>query len=288
MSAPTLGWSGDSRDAGEPGSRMARRTPGRRRTDVVFYVIAAAMVCFALLGPELAPHDPAEIIGQPYIGPGPSHLLGTDHLGRDVWSRVLAGGRSLLILPFLATALTAVIGAALGTVAGYLGGWVDRLIGAITGLLLVIPAVLILLLVIQAWGYNDLSLVVVVAATGVPFVTRLARASTLRAARSGYVEQAVGFGESTGAILAREIAPNIAGPLLADAGMRLVTSMDIIAAAAFLGLGPAATNWASMVSENTEGMTAAPWSVAAPALALALLAVSVNIAMDRLTKGLIR
>lgn len=250
------------------------------------YAAAVMAVGFALLGPLFVPHDPARIVGAPYTGDG--GLLGTDHLGRDVGAQLLAGGRPLIVLPLTATLVACLLGTAIGAAAGLLGGRVDAVVGWATHLLLVVPAMLVLLVVLSAWGQSATGLTVAVVATGTPFVIRLARATTLRVAHSAYVEQAVGLGESTTSILVREILPNIAGPMLADAGTRLITAIELVAAAAFLGFGPDTANWASMIEENRDGMTLAPWSVAAPALALAVLAVSANLAMDRLTRGLLR
>ncbi|MGC1550446.1 MAG: ABC transporter permease, partial [Rhodanobacter sp.] len=237
----------------------------------MIYAAALAALAFAVLGPLFAPDNPAHLVGRSYTPPGGGHLLGTDDLGRDIWSRVLAGGRSLIVLPLIATGITCGLGAAIGITSGYLAGRFDRGVTVLTGLMLVIPSVLVLLVILDGWGYSDLTLIAAVVVTGTPFVTRLARATTFRSARSGYVEQAAGLGESTTSILVREIAPNVAGPLLADAGMRLVTSIEIIATAAFLGFGPDTANWATMVNENLQGITLSPWSVAAPAAALAFL-----------------
>lgn len=274
------------------GTDLLRRSPPSRRRrrgfGLVLYVVTGAIVGIAVFGPLLAPHTPGQIVAAPFVGPGSGGLLGTDHLGRDVWSRVLAGGRPLLLVPLIATAATCALGTLLGMLAGYLGGWVEVALWWATRVLLVTPAMLVLLVILNGWGYGDITLIVAVALTGCPFVARLARSATLRAAHSGFAEQAAGLGESTLSVLLREITPNIAGPMLADAGMRLVAAIDIVAAAGFLGFGPDTANWASMINENRDGLTLAPWSVAAPTIALGALAVSVNLTMDRLTRRLIR
>ena len=258
--------------------------PSRRRLVIRALIAApaAAVLFLALAGPWLTAAQPGHIVGRPYAGPGGGFLLGTDSEGRDVWVRLLTGGRPLVLVPVIAVALAALFGTALGLLAGYLGGAVDAVVSRLDGLLLAIPPVLVLLLVLQGWGYNPITLIVVVVLTGTPFVSRVVRAETRRLIRSGYVEQAIGLGEGTYSILAREILPNVVRPVLADAGTRLALAVSITAAAGFLGFGPDAPNWGAMVGQNLEGITLAPWGVVAPAALLALLAVYANRAVDGL------
>ncbi|MFF6918550.1 ABC transporter permease subunit [Streptomyces sp. NPDC012466] len=250
------------------------------RTALPWLLPVAVVVLFALVGPWLAPHDPARITATPY-DPGAGLPLGSDGDGRDVWSRFLAGGRPLVLVPLLATAVTTLLGTATGVLAGYLGGRVDALLSRLDTLLLALPPVLVLLVLMHGWGYRTLTLVTAVAVTGVPFVSRVARAATAQVVHAGYVDQAVALGDGPVAVMAREILPNIVRPVLADAGTRLAIAISLTAAAGFLGFGPDSPNWGAMISENMEGVTLAPWGVAAPALGLAVLTVSVNLALDR-------
>ena len=267
-------------------TRPTRPTGSSRRRRLILRALiavpAAAVLFLALAGPWLTAAQPGRIVGRPYAAPGGGFLLGTDAQGRDVWVRLLTGGRPLVLVPVIAVALAAILGTALGLLAGYLGGAADAAISRLDGLLLAIPPVLVLLLVLQGWGYNPITLVAVVVLTGTPFVSRVVRAETRQLMRSGYVEQAVGFGESTYSILAREILPNVVRPVLADAGTRLALAVSITAAAGFLGFGPDTPNWGAMVGQNLEGITLAPWGVVAPAVLLALLAVYANRAVDGL------
>ncbi|QNS09273.1 ABC transporter permease [Streptomyces xanthii] len=240
----------------------------------------AAIVLFALLGPWFAPHDPAHIAAAPY-SQGAGLALGSDGEGRDVWSRFLAGGRPLVLVPLLATVVTTLLGTTTGVLAGYLGGWFDAAVSRLDTLLLALPPALVLLVLLHGWGYRTLTLVTAVALTGVPFVSRVARAATLQIVHSGYVDQAVALGDGPAAVMVREIVPGVVRPVLADAGTRLALAIALTASAGFLGFGPDTPDWGSMISENMEGVTLAPWGVAAPALGLAVLTVSVNLALDR-------
>jgi ABC-type dipeptide/oligopeptide/nickel transport system permease subunit len=236
----------------------------------------------ALLGPWLTDKAPGLIVGAPYSPPGGGFPLGTDAQGRDVWVRLLTGGRPLVLVPDVAVCLTAILGTGLGLAAGYLGGPVDAVVSRLDGLLLAIPPILVLLLILQGWGYRAVTLVAVVVVTGTPFVSRVARAATRQVMRHGYVEQAIGLGESPVGVIVREILPGILRPILADAGTRLAIAIAITASAGFLGFGPDEPNWGAMVSQNMEGITLTPWGVVAPAVLLALLAISANLGIDRL------
>lgn len=259
-----------------------RRVLLRRALRVGGWLPPVAVVFLALAGPWLTGSAPGRIVGRPYSAPGGGLLLGTDSEGRDVWVRLLTGGRPLVLVPVIAVALTAALGTAFGLAAGYLGGALDAVVCRLDGLLLAIPPILVLLLVLQGWGYNPLTLIVVVVITGTPFVSRVARAETLQVMTNGYVEHAVALGEGPLAVLAREILPNIVRPVLADAGTRLALAVSITAAAGFLGFGPDAPNWGAMVGQNLEGITLSPWGVVAPAVLLAALAIYANRAADRL------
>lgn len=269
----------------EDGSRSRRRL---RLAAVAAPAVLVLLV--ALLGPLLAPHSVSEIVGVPLTGPRAGTPLGTDYLGHDVLSRVLHGGRTIVLLPIVATLTVTVIGTLIGTLSGYLRGRLDRAVVAVLDVLLALPWLLVLLVCVSGWGSGSVVLVCAVVLTGAPFVARVARAATLQVAHAGYVEQARALGEPLRAILLREILPNIAGPLLADAGLRFVASLYLVATASFLGFGlqPPAADWGLMISENVSGMALTPWGVVVPALLLGSLAVSSNLLVDRLARRLAR
>lgn len=151
-----------------------------------------------------------------------------------------------------------------------------------------IPALLVLLVIVSGWGGGRTILVVAVALAGAPFIARLTRSATLQVVTSGYVEQARAAGEATASILAREVLPNIAGPLLANTGLFLVGSFYLVASACYLGFvsgGPTA-DWAVMINENIQGITLSPYAVLVPVILIAALAVSVNLLVDRFARGL--
>ena len=263
--------------------RFARTGTGR-----IGLAASLLLVALVLIGPLFAPHDPAAIAGLPFQRPTGDFLLGTDGLGRDVLSRLLWGGRSIVGLAVVATALAYLVGVSIGLVAGYTRSLVDPLLMRAMDVLLAVPPLLLLLVLATGAGRSLVVLVLGVATVHTPSIARIVRAATQQLTGRGYVEAALARGERTAAILRREILPNILGTVLADAGIRLTASILILASINFLGLGrqPPAADWALMISENREGITLQPWAVAAPALLIALLTISVNLVADAVARSL--
>ncbi len=255
-------------------------------------VIGAVMLTFVLLvafvGPAVAPYSPTAAVGPPLSGPSSHDLLGTDEIGRDVLSRVLHGGYSVVLLALAATALAYASGLVVGLVAGYVRNWVDPLLMRGVDVLLAFPPMLFLLVLITATGTSVAALVIGVALVQAPGVARLVRTVTLEASVRGYVEAAVARGEGTPAILRREILPNISPALIADATLRYTFSVLLIAAANFLtiGLQPPASDWGLMVSQNQQYIALNPWSVAAPVAMIAMLTIGVNLLGDAIGRSL--
>ena len=245
----------------------------------VWAVVGGIMLVVALAGSLVAPYDPAGLVGKSFLLPGPDHWFGTDSLGRDVLSRVLAGGRTAVLLAVAAIVVAEAVGCVIGLLAGYRGGLVDAVLMRANDVLLAFPALLLVLVLAAGLGPGTVVLVVGVAVVNIPGIARLARAATLGVATTGYVESAVVRGEGTAAILRREILPNIAPTIVADAGVRFAGAFLIIAGLNFLGIGiqPPAPDWATMIAENRSYITLQPWTVIAPTACIALFAISVNI-----------
>jgi peptide/nickel transport system permease protein len=245
-------------------------------------LLVALLVSVALFGPWLAPHGPSELAGIPYTGSTQAFPFGTDTLGRDVLSRVLWGGRSLLLLAGLATVLGYVIGTSIGLLAGYSRTLLDPLLMRTVDLLLAFPPLLFLLLLVASIGPGPMALATGVTLVHVPTVARIVRAATLEISVREYIEAAVARGEPARVILSREILPNIANSLAAAFGPGLTYSILLTAALSFLGLGlqPPSADWALMISENKSGMILQPLAVAVPAALIALLTVGVSLAAD--------
>ena len=250
--------------------------------------LLAVVLLVALAGPFFAAHPPAQSIGLPFDGPGHGTILGTDALGRDALSRTLWGGRSVLGLAGTATLIAYLAGATIGLVAGYLQGPVDGLVMRGVDVLVSVPALLFILVLVTGAGTSNGTLVVAVAVVQAPLIARVVRSATLEQSVRAFVEAAVARGERAGAIIYREIVPNIVPSVMADAGLRLTYSIILVASVNFFGLGlqPPAADWALMISENRNGFDLNPWVIIAPAAMIALLTIAVNLIGDAVARSL--
>jgi ABC-type dipeptide/oligopeptide/nickel transport system permease subunit len=240
------------------------------------------VLALAFIGPFLGPQPIDKPIGVPAQGPGGGLVLGTDALGRDVFSRLLAGGASVIGLGVLATVLSYAVGMSAGLVAGYSRSWIDPFLMRSVDVLLSFPALLLLLLMVTGLGNSLPVLVLGVVLIQLPSIARIVRTATQEVAVRAYVEAAVARGESTPAILRREVLPNIRPVLLADVGLRFGFSILLIASVNYLGFGlqPPAADWGLTISQNQSIVGLNPWAVLAPAIPLAALTVGVNLIAD--------
>lgn len=259
-----------------------RRRRGIGAVATVAGCLAAATIVLGLIGPWLAPHSVGDLIGAPFSPPSGKSLLGTDYLGRDVLSRVLGGGRGLILVAIAGTIAATVVGATVGLAAGFFGGKVDSAVMRLSDVLLVLPSVLVLLVLATIYRGGALVLIAVVVLTHSPLLARVTRASTLEVVHRPFVEAAVARGESVTYTVFREILPNVRSSALAMSGLIFVGAVYISAAAGFLGISdaPPAADWGRMIQENFDGAQAQPWSVVVPAILLVALAASMNIFAD--------
>ncbi|MEJ3742522.1 ATP-binding cassette domain-containing protein [Actinomycetes bacterium KLBMP 9797] len=247
----------------------------------------AAVVGAAVLSGRWAPHDPQRIVGAPWTGPAAGSPLGTDVLGRDVLSRLLAGGGDLVTIAVLVGAATAVLGAA----GGLLAAWTPRAARIVrhvsAGMLAMPGALVVLVCAVAAPGW--LAVLAGMLLLGVPLSARVVYAAAVPLRSSGFVLAAITRGESTAAILGRELLPAVSGTVLADAGLRMVAALQLAVAVHVLGFGPAppAPDWGLMVRENLPGTALNPLSVLGPALAIAVLAVALTAGLDVLAGWLV-
>lgn len=244
-------------------------------------IIAGFVVLLALVGPFLAAHGQNEIVGKPFTMQGGP--LGTDYLGQDVLSRVLHGGRSVLIIALLATLLGVVLGVLIGVTAAYVGGWFDEVLMRANDVLLAFPQILIALVVLSAVDQPTWWMIVLlVGIAHAPRVARVARGVALTYVNSDFVTAAEAMGEPRWRIAAFELGPNLVVPLLAEAGLRLTYSIGMVAAIGFLGFAsdPNAADWGQMTNENRLSLLVQPWGVLAPVLLIGLFTIGTNLIAD--------
>jgi len=268
------------------GTLLSSLRYGRTKVGLALVVL---LVGLALIGPFLAPNSTTAFVGTPYEVPSGEALLGTDNLGRDVLSRFLAGGRSILVLSVLATVLALVVGVAIGLFAAYSRGWLDDVIMRSLDVVLAFPAIVLVLLLVAVIGPELWLLVLTVAASHAPRIARLIRGAALEIVERDFVKAAEVLGEPRWKILFGEILPNITSPLMVEASLRLTYSIGLIAAISFLGFGiqPPSADWGLMINENRIGLTVQPWAVVLPVAAIGLLTIGTNLIADGLARALI-
>jgi peptide/nickel transport system permease protein len=273
---------------GRPGIILLRRAWGQARTKIGLLLVAL-LVGVALLGPFFAPHAPSAFAAIPFAHPSSAVPLGADNLGRDVLSRFLWGGRSILGLSVLATALGLALGVSVGLVAAYTRSILDDVLMRAMDVILAFPSIVLALVVIAMIGPKLWLLVLVVGLTTMPRVARVTRGASLEIVERDFVQAAEVLGESRTRILGGEILPSITSPLMVEASLRLTYSIGLIASLSFLGFGlqPPAADWGLMINENRQALTIQPWGAVMPVIAIALLTIGTSLIGDGLSRAAI-
>jgi peptide/nickel transport system permease protein len=240
------------------------------------------VVLVAVIGPFVAPNPPVAFLTVDFGKPSAQFWLGSDILGRDVLSRVLNGGWTLLIMAVCATALGIIGGAAAGIAAAYLRGVSDGIIMRAVDVILAFPQLVFALLLLSLLGPKLWLITLAVGVSHAPQVARVLRSATLDVSERDFVKAAELQGMRPAKVMRKEILPNLVSPLMVEAGLRMTYSILIIAGLAFLGFGPLppAANWGVMINENREGLALNPWAVVVPALLIALLTIGMNTFTD--------
>jgi peptide/nickel transport system permease protein len=275
------------------------------RVATVGLIMVLFWVVVALISLVWTPYKPNASDFAQNLPPNSVNWLGTDHLGRDILSRLMQGtqvillktrlpGASAISIP-IGVALWGVIGslalgAVLGLNAGYRGGWWDQVIMQVLDALIAFPRIVLYLVVIAALGQGDLVVILAIAITGAPGVARLARSLAMDIKTRDYIRAAETRGESIGFIMFREILPNARGPLLVDAMLRVGYAIFAIGTLGFLGIGlpPPDPDWGNMVNEARRNIFANPTAVIWPALAIATLVIGLNLFADGLREEMTR
>jgi peptide/nickel transport system permease protein len=249
--------------------------------------LVLGLLGIALLGPLFAPYAPGEFAGAPYAAPSALARLGTDGLGRDVLTRFLWGGRSILALSAAATGIGLALGVTIGLIAAYSRARLDDVLMRLMDVILAFPSIVLALVAVATVGPKLWLLVLVVGLTTMPRVARVTRGASLEIVERDYVHAAEAMGEPRLKILAGEILPNVTSPLMVEASLRLTYSIGLIAGLSFLGFGlqPPAADWGLMINENRQALTVQPWGVVMPVLAIVVLTIGTSLIGDGLARA---
>jgi peptide/nickel transport system permease protein len=262
----------------------------RRPTFIVGAAILLFWIVCAVFGHMIAPQDPlAQQLLATNKAPSGAHWFGTDQLGRDVFSRVLVGARSILIIAFFATVLGTVAGTALGLIMGYLGGVIDMLAGRLVEAVLAIPLVVVALLFVVAVGPSPLTIIIVIGLVFTPLIARTVRSAVLVEQQQDYLASARLLGENRAYIMFVEVLPNVLPVVLVEFTVRLGYAIFTIAGLSFLGYGvqPPTPDWGADISVNYGVLPAGYWWMTLfPALAIASLVIAINLVTDSIEQVL--
>jgi peptide/nickel transport system permease protein len=264
-----------------PAARPVRRRAAWRGRMNLSLVVGLALflliLSMAVFAPLIAWNGPNRSFdGLSLAKPGGYFIFGTDSVGRDVFARVLYGGRLSLTVAFPSVALALAIGMALGVIAGYLGRRTDAIIMRVLDVFFAFPALLLAMLIVTILGSSVHNLILTIGVISAPRMARIVRAPTIAAKEREFVEAARTVGCSSFTIVRRHILPNIASPIIVEVSIALGQVILTETALSFLGLGPPPPNptWGSMVSQNRQFMEFAPWTILAPGLAIVLTTAS--------------
>jgi peptide/nickel transport system permease protein len=246
------------------------------------------MVLAALLAPWFATHDPFSGSNDALLPPlSPGHWLGTDDLGRDIWSRVVHGTRVSLLVGIASSALAVTLGVTVGAVAGYFGGWIDMVLMRIAEFFQTLPRFVVALIVIAVFGASLAKMILVIALLSWPQLARVVRATVSSLRQSQFVDAARVAGMGHGAIILREILPNVAAPIIVLGSLDIASAILIEASLSFFGLGePNLVSWGGMLNDAQQYLRSAWWMSAFAGLAIALTVWAFNLLGDALNDAL--
>jgi ABC-type dipeptide/oligopeptide/nickel transport system permease subunit len=261
----------------------------RNRAAVVGFVIVSVFAAVALAAPLATTYDPEQTrLEQKLLGPSPAHLLGTDHLGRDILARLAYGARFSLVICFAAVGVGLIIGVPLGAISGFYGGWLDLIIQRVVDVLLSFPGFLLALSLVAVLGVGISNVIIAVGLGVVPASVRLMRASTLSIRSREYVDAARAAGAGGASIILRHVLPNAFAPVVIQGTLGLGATLLTAAGLGFLGLGvqQPTPEWGSMLGEGRSYIFSNPNLATFPGIAIFLTVLGFNLAGDGLRDAL--
>lgn len=249
---------------------------------VIGMIVIAMWIVLAVIGPRLLPYSFMDLAGGPWTPPSAKHWLGTDGLGRDLFVRLTMGARLALVLPTASVIVGVLFGSLVGLVTGYFGGIVDDVVMRLMDIMMAFPMIMLYLLIIVAIGPSAVNVVIALAIGSTPGIARLVRSLAIDLKTREFISAAQMRGESSWHIMFKEILPNISGPLLVDACVRIAYALFGTGSLGFLGLGvpPPYPDWGMMINDGRGVVMMVPWAPLWPMIALSSLVIALNMIAD--------
>ena len=261
----------------------------KSKATIVGSAILLLFFATALIGPALCSYDPNKIdLKNVYQHPSGKHLLGTDNLGRDTFTRLVVGARISLLVSFVGTVAGSLIGVALGVLSGYFGGWIDSAISRFVDLLLAFPGLLLAIVIVAILGNGIVNTMAAIAFYSIPYIARMVRGMVLTLKNSEYVQACRVMGASDARIILTHIVPNSMSQIIVNTTLNLGTAILTASALSFLGLGvtPPHPEWGAMLSQGRDVIRYYPLAAIAPGVAITLVVLSFSIVGDGLRDAL--
>ena len=269
-----------------PAVRKPRRVP---TSLIIGGAIVGVFLLLAIIGPYITPYPFDQFHFKTRMAPPSAEFwLGTDRYGRDIFSRVVAGARLTVFMAGTGTVIGVFLGVVIGLFSGYAGGWIDEALMRVTDIAMSFPSLLLAMLVVAALGANEFNAVISIGIVFTPRVARIVRSAALGLRHVQFVEAAQVRGESRAYVIFREILPNVWPPIIVESCIRLSYAVLLVVSLSYLGLGaqPPAPDWGLMIAKERAFLVSGPWVVLAPAAAIILLIISVNLLGDGMREWL--
>lgn len=259
--------------------KMLKKAPWSARIGITIVLLNITVAIFA---PLICPYGETDVVGDVWQSPSMEYFLGTDHIGRDMFTRLIYGARNTIAIAMVTTTLAFTVGTLLGFLAAIVGGWIDLILSRIIDILMAFPTLIFALMVLAIVGTGTGPLIGVISLIASTRVYRLSRAVAMDIEVMEYVEAARLRGERLWWLMRHEVLPNALPPLIAEFGLRFCFVFLFIASLSFLGLGiqPPTADWGGMVRENSGAISFGIMTPLIPAGAIAFLTVGVNLIVD--------
>jgi len=269
--------------------KLGWRSFKRDKIGMVGAVMVFMLLGIAFFGNYFSPYDPLAMLDkQSFQYPSSKHLMGTDRLGRDLFSRLIAGSRTSMLVSFGAVAIATILGVMIGLISGYFGGWIDSVTMRLLDILFAFPSLLLALAAVAVFGPNLVNLFLIIGVVYSARFARIVRGSVLSVKEKDFIEGVRSVGARDKTIISKFILPNVLSPIIVQATYNLSTAIMIEAALSFLGLGtqPPTPSWGHMLNESRAVMEEAPWLAVFPGLAIIFAVLAFNFLGDALRDAL--